>query len=379
LKPPATTSIINKQLIIVAHSARALAQSASRAGYEVIAVDGFADIDTQQACSACWCVPLKEGHFNVSKLTACLQVLYKKYPQSYVLLGPGGEFHTSFIELNLPNWPLLGNTSKTIRQVTEPTEFFAQLDQLNIPYPEISLTPAKPESGSWLCKSIYSCGGVGVAKIAHANERRTASYYWQREIIGVPISALVITDGRQYRIIGFNRQFVCHHSEQRPYVYSGAIANIELSEDITKKTRSYINKIISNFNLIGIFSLDMLLVEQALFVLEVNPRISSTYELYERIQDELNLVDAHIRVCEGDALCEFATMTALSGQRIVYAKQNGIAGGMTWPNWTSDQPNVNQSIQQGDPICSVFAVGDDYDSVHRRLEERAQQVLGLLY
>lgn len=378
MKQHAITSIANKRLIIVAHSARALAQSARRAGYEVIAVDGFADTDTQQACSACWHVPLTAGRFDSNKINACLQLLYKKYPQSHIVLGPGGEFYTSFIELNLPDWQVSGNTAETIQQVTQPALFFACLEQLQIPYPEISLSVDMPADGEWLRKSTQSCGGMGVLKVAHAEGLQARQYYWQRELTGVPISALVITDGQAYTIIGYNQQLVDGFSKQLPYVYSGAIANVSLDENNKIETNTYIRKLIDSFNLIGVFSLDMMLLDQTLVVLELNPRISSSYELYERIQPELNLVDAHIRVCECDALCEFAAMTGLAGQRIFYAKQDHKITNVTWPDWLSDRPNEEQSIAKNEPLCSVFASGDDMLAVQALLEKRVQQVPDIL-
>lgn len=379
LKLHASTSTVNKSLIIIAHSARALAQSAKRAGYyDVITIDGFADTDTQQACSQCWCIPLQAGQFNRSKVITCIRQLYLKHPRAQVLPGPGGEFYVSYIKNHLTGWQVLGCSAETIHQTVEPSLFFARLDQLHIPYPPVSLSADVPREGDWLRKSVSSCGGLGVIKNEPTEGLGDACYYWQQELPGRPVSALAISDGEDCRIIGFNQQMVRAISKQVPYAYAGAIANIELTEVNTIKTESYIKNIAKYFNMRGVFSLDMLLVDETLFILEVNPRISSTFELYQYIQPLLNLVDAHIRVCEGDALYDFEAVKGVAGEQIMYADQDYKIKQVAWPDWISDRPHTGQHVLQGEPLCSVFAQGDEVVIVQKQLQARVQQVPYLL-
>ena len=186
---------IQSKLIIVSHSARALAESATRAGHAVITVDGFADLDTLAVSNESWCLPLEGGEFVETKLQICLDHLQEEYPQAKVLLGAGAEHLARKIDNT--SWNLYGS-AEVIEYVTDPREFFSALDWESIPYPEKSFEEPASTAG-WLFKQSHSCGGVGV--------RRTQTSkpgYWQKEVAGEPISALCIADQNSVELIGVN-------------------------------------------------------------------------------------------------------------------------------------------------------------------------------
>ncbi|MFK7794208.1 MAG: ATP-grasp domain-containing protein [Gammaproteobacteria bacterium] len=375
----ANTSIKSNYLIIISHSARALSESASRAGWNVISVDGFADTDTLESCSECWCLPLNAGEFVRSQLETCLTKLKQRYPQAKVILGAGVENLASNIE-QFPSWQLCANSSKTTSQLKDPHIFFEALRKLQVEYPSVQYGTTKPESGNWLYKLSDSCGGMGVSREYIDNPQG----YWQQKIPGVAVSALCISDGQDVFCLGVNQQYSISSFGAYPYVYLGALANAEISPVIKEKTATYTDKIINHFKLKGVFSVDMVLVDQreqqGLYVLEVNPRISASFELYERINPGLNLVDAHIRVCEGERLSEIQLSNSQSAYLIVYAKNDClISDQLVWPPWVKDKPEGLRQISQHEPICSVYAdAGETDDSLYLLLQRRADEVISLI-
>ena len=119
--------------------------------------------------------------------------------------------------------------------------------------------------------------------------------------------------------------------------------------------------------------------EQKLYVLEINPRISASFELYERINPGLNLVDAHIRVCEGERLSDIQLSDSQSAYLIVYAKDDClISEHLVWPTWVKDKPEALRQISKHEPICSVYAdAGESDDSLYSLLQRRVDQVIDL--
>ena len=111
----ASTSTKSKFLIIIAHSARAIAESASRAGYKVVTIDGFADLDTLQVSLECWCLPLVNGAFLNSKLQQCINKVHTRYPAAKIILGAGAESLASVIE-SIEDWELVGSSSSCIQR-----------------------------------------------------------------------------------------------------------------------------------------------------------------------------------------------------------------------------------------------------------------------
>tara|TARA_R110002049_G_scaffold13509_2_gene58568 strand:+ start:202890 stop:203807 length:918 start_codon:yes stop_codon:yes gene_type:complete len=304
--------------------------------------------------------------------------LRERYPQAKVILGAGAEHLACDIE-KISGWALCANNLKVTTRIRDPRTFFDALDTLEIVYPDVNFKSA-PESRGWLYKLTDSCGGMGVSR-TYVDD---TSGYWQQEVPGQAVSALCISDGQDVTCLGINQQYSTSDFEGYPYVYQGALANVETNEFIKEKTTSYIAKLINYFNIKGVFSLDMIYSEsttqEALYVLEVNPRISASFELYERINPGLNLVDAHIRVCEGERLCEFELSQTRSAYLIVYAKDDYmISEQLVWPAWVKDKPEALRKISRHEPVCSVYADEEEAgDDLYSLLQRRADEVISLI-
>ncbi len=374
----ANTSIKSNFLIIISHSARALSESASQAGWDVISVDGFADTDTLKLSIECWCLPLVAGEFVESYIETCLVKLKQHYPQARVILGARAENLASHIEA-FSGWQLCASNSQVVARLRNPHTFFQGLTELSIPFPPVQFGSC-PNAGKWLFKLEDSCGGMGVRSEYIDN----VPGYWQQEISGLAISALCLSDGQEFVCLGVNQQYSISNFEGCPYVYQGALANVDTDPLIIEKTIGYIDKIIRYFNIVGVFSLDMILShqqgEETLYVLEINPRISASFELYERINTNLNLVDAHIRVCEGVRLSEIELSNSQSAYLIVYARDDClIAENMVWPEWVKDRPEGLRKISKHEPICSVYAdAGESDDSLYCLLQCRSEKVIRII-
>ena len=336
---------------------------------------------------------MQAGRFADAKLAACLSRLYTDYPQAKVMLGAGGEYQAAWIELHT-GWSLCGCGAGVVNAVTDPQRFFQGLDQLNVNYPSVEFNHAPPMPG-WLYKSAGACGGAGISRRHGRQDSRQnvnrpghRPGYWQREINGQAVSVLCIADHGSVQVIGFNRQYVCADSEALPCVYKGLIANIDLEEKSRDLIIDYVTLITNHFKLIGVFSVDLIVQAGAVFVLEVNPRISASYELYERIYSPLNLVDAHIRVCEGERFSKPRAGLRLSslelsdlkcGHFIVYARKDCIVPErLDWPPWAKDRPAPLTAIGRSQPVCSVHACAARRERVHDRLVAREKEIIGIL-
>jgi len=322
-------------------------------------------------------LPLVNGEFPTSKLYVCLDRLKKRYPQARVLLSAGAESLSDWVS-DQTDWGLCGTSAPSVQKINLPKPFFAALSEMDIPYPHVCFT-RKPDSGmySWLFKYSNTCGGVGVFR--EAGSQADNSAYWQQELSGEAISALFITDGTDVQCLGINQLHSCELMDNYPYIYLGATANKKVEYIFNEKIISYADKIINYFKLKGVFSLDMILCtedqDNDIYVLEVNPRLSATYELYERINPGLNLVDEHIRVCEGERLSKLTLSNAMSAYRIVYAQRDCMVGAnVDWPFWSKDIPEAGRQVLCHEPISSVYADEAEGD-IRQLLDEREKAIL----
>ncbi len=271
------------------------------------------------------------------------------------------------------NSVLFGNSSDSLRQCKNPEKFFSTLDQNSIPYPETSFKLIANSSGPWLLKHATSTGGLGVSGNQVYSDVNKDSYY-QRKIDGLNFSLLFLANGKEIKALGFNSLWSERLGEKFPYAYSGAINSVELTEEQQSIAIRYATIITKAFNLIGLNSIDYILSNNNIYVLEVNPRIPATYELYETKHGDL--LKEHIDVCITHELAPSQPSHLLRAHAIVYAQENvQIPKDFVWPLWTADRPYPEQWVQQYDPVCSVFSGGKNVVQVRQMIHTRKKIIL----
>lgn len=277
-------------------------------------------------------------------------------------------------------WTVCGDHT-ALSKILEPQQFFAGLDALAIPHPETRFT--RPERHhAWLSKIRNSCGGMGVRRNAELSAD-SEHCYWQQEISGVPISALCLAQVSGVTCIGINRQFVNHRlSPDYPYIFAGLYINYQIGHAAASIIDEYLNAVANYFNYTGVFSLDMIYAHEGIYVLEMNPRISASFELYEEVNPELNLVDAHIRVCDRERSFQVPSLVARSrAYRIVYASADlRIPESISWPEWVKDRPASKSHVAKGDPLCSVHCSSHELtiDNTLALLDQQECELLELV-
>ena len=122
----------------------------------------------------------------------------------------------------------------------------------------------------------------------------------------------------------------------------------------------------------------MIVINSDLFVLEINPRVSATYALYEQLRPSTNLIDAHIRVCEGERLSPLDSALEQCAYAIVFADQDTIVPPLDWPEWVSDRPEVGRSIRKYEPVCSVYTLFEQGEDLYNMAQIKGQKILSLI-
>lgn len=364
-----------KKLIVAAASARGYAQAAAACGYEVIALDAFADADTQAVCAQTFKLKFNDNLVDIAD--------FKRVFTGLNLAKIDGFLYGSLFD-NCPDllaWVservrIIGNAPEVLKHAKD-FSFFALLDDLNIAHPEVRLSPPKVLE-DWLSKQIGGTGGTHI-KLAHQAGLHFAnpSDYFQKKQAGTSISMLFVADGKIARTIGFNQQFVAPTVEL-PYRFAGAVSNITLQPNIHAAFEHAAQKLTKALSLRGLNNLDALLDGENLWILELNPRLSATFDLYE------NLMPLHLQGCASD-LAGFLTQNKTSkAQLILYADDPfEIPADFAWTSWAADIPSAEGSVSSvkisaNAPICSVFAQADNAESARTLVLQRAQKLREML-
>src|SRR5689334_10788571 len=207
-------SELDRELVVIAISGRALAQSARRGAYQVRVLDVFADSDTQAAGPAISIARKRSFTLDPALMFAALE------PAAGAIVLPGSGFERSpqWLDRLAQTGTLAGNDADIVRALKEPLFFTQIMQAVGFSVPETRLDPPAEASG-WLHKEIGAAGGLPVRSAA--GSQHDASRYYQRVVPGRPLSATFLADGERAYLLGYNLQSIAAVGAS-PYCYVGA-------------------------------------------------------------------------------------------------------------------------------------------------------------
>ena len=345
-----------------------LAASAVRAGFRCIAIDLFADTDTRSIAD---CVQLSS--FQESLMLPPLSDLCAKFGRLPLVYGSGIDTRPKLLEKIARYVRPLGNSPAVLDRLQAPKKFFAVLDRLQIPYPEVRFSrPCDPRS--WLYKIPYTEGGFGV--LPAVRYRGGGCGYFQKKIESRPFSVSFIANQREARILGFNTQSTAASDGGFPYRFSGIINRAFLSREQKAVLSRHVDTLVGSLGLTGFHSLDFLIEDSRCLVLEVNPRPCASLMLYDRDFDS-GLLNAHIRAVEAFELPEaVGGSRRVRGLEIVYAPRALVLNqALRWPSWVVDRPAPGTRLSAGDALLTVTAAASSRKAVVSLLALRRHAIL----
>lgn len=376
-----------KSLLVIALSARPYVEAAKRAGYAVTAIDGFADKQTVEFADKTIVVAFDRNGFEADALLRAIQKLDASQYLGFVY-GSGLDAQPELLDKIASVIPLVGNSAASVKAVKTASSFFATLKQCNIAYPLVFDSLTGMHADSYLTKFAGGCGGTHIKlagiKLAGQGDKLPANHYYQQYVDGRSVSLLFLANGTQAEVVGFNAQWLSP-SVEMPFRYGGAVSHIVLPQAIQQKLMDAAERLSRAFDLVGLNSLDAIVQDDHVYVLEINPRLSATVELYT----ESRLLDLHVQASLGqlDHVSHFNRLATQSkAHAIVYAPFDMmIPATFDWPDWTVDTPYHDSQAQAQTieivaeaPVCSVLAEADDADTAKQLAQTRVKMLLNLL-
>jgi methenyltetrahydromethanopterin cyclohydrolase len=327
-----------------------LAQAAKNAGLKPLVIDLFADLDTQTYALDFQQIP----DLTIDSLTPAVDYFIQHYPVNQLIYGSGFEQYPASLCYLQTRLNLLGNTPDTFNRVQNKVNFFAVLDNLNIPYPETLFTPPKDKQ-NWLIKPNTGQGGVDIQRLRNTNQGLNSNVYWQKYQHGSQHSVLFLANGQQVQIIGFNSQWTTRLSDSAEFIFAGIINHCPLNKKHQHQIIDWLIKLIPVFQLKGLNSLDFIHADGQSYILEINPRPPASMQLYNA-----DLLRRHIMTAspqqDWQSCLQSTAQSGYTGYQIVYAKQDiQIPPDYLWQTGCADLPAAGAMCKTGQPICSIIA------------------------
>jgi len=357
-------------VIVVGHSARALAASAKRAGFAPLSVDVFGDEDTRKMSVAAILLEGGLSHgLTLDHVVSAVETLVRAYDPIGLVYGSGFEHQPETIAAIGGMTRIFGNDAETIKRVKDPHALAQLCDALGISHPPIaSAPPEQPER--WLRKRRGGAGGAHISA-ATATSAAPPDCFFQRRVPGQSISALFAANGKRAAIIGLSAQWTAP-TLASPFRYGGAAGPIEVGAAHADEIACAVASITSEFCLIGINSADFIVSANAVWLIEINSRPGATLDVFE--PDEDSLLEVHIAGCEG-RLMPLPTNLAFKAAEVVYAPFDIVSpAGLNWPDWTADRPSPGTRVAADDPLCTTLASGPTVDLARICASDRAQHI-----
>jgi predicted ATP-grasp superfamily ATP-dependent carboligase len=158
---------------------------------------------------------------------------------------------------------------------------------------------------------------------------------------------LFLADGMRASILCISRQWTSP-TERYPFRYGGAAFPWP---DPPEAIPDAVGKLTRALALRGLNSLDMLIEDDRVTVLEVNPRPSASMDLAPNAP----WLRWHIEAARGKIPPATMRATPARAASIAYAPRRLTIPDRDWPAWTRDRPMPGQTVAENEPLCSVLA------------------------
>ena len=374
------------RVLVAGFSARAAAESAANAGFEVTSVDAFSDLDQHPDVRT---VTMPAGtRFTaaaVARAAADIECDAVAYLANF-------ENHPAAVEALARGRTLWGNPPDVLRRVRNPKVLAETLRRRGFETPLVRLkadttydddnaryvVSGFPWTTRWLMKPLASGGGRGIRR--WRSEVLPRGYYLQERIDGTPGSIVFVAAGGRAVPLGISRQLVGDEAfGASGFQYCGTIlGDTPFEEALMTDAVALASAVAEEFGLVGMNGIDFIARDGVPYVVEVNPRWCASMELVERVCG-VSVFGAHAAACADGRLPDPVARRgpAVVGKAIVFARGDACVGDPR--SWLADRvvrdvPHPGQRIPQGSPVCTVFAWGADAAACHAALAARAQRI-----
>lgn len=393
-------SISDRQrLVVVGASVRSAAQRANLLGIDVVAIDQFGDRDLKAIAQVHSLQSLFDrGDLSWCKGDGC---------QTALLLCGGMENRSETIQRLIGHGLVCGLTPETLSELRAP-EFWARwANDSGVFWPETSCNaPNGPQISNdgdhqrrdaWLVKSRTSAGGLGVR--VWKGEACESFEYLQRSVAGDVLGVTFVNLGEKSHLVGCMRSWTNgEYWGPSPFIYRGNVGPVRLEIDEQIRLTEFANRVREASGLRGVWQADFVRNQAGWWLLEINPRWSSSMELLEVIYD-ISLVALHMTAVLGiteskispidwnehSARCARQTSPVI-GKVVRYAsydlcpdqsmldrwwdaRWDGTVSSLLEKNRLADIPGDASMILKGYPICTEFAIGNSVAEITERLQQ----------
>ncbi|MGY8731149.1 MAG: ATP-grasp domain-containing protein [Pirellulales bacterium] len=371
-------------LLIIGASARAAVASARQSSWAIHAMDMFGDIDTRA-----------QSNFQLlnNYPTDCISLLPDVQPDAICVTG-AMENHPNVLQELTTRGTLLAPAVDQIARMRDPFDLQAVLASSRFQYPRTfaSNEPLPLDETQWLKKPIASAAGQGIHAIDNTHTSSLdPTMIIQERIPGRHISAGFLMHPAHTELLGCTEQLLGHSEFQASkYQYCGSIGPLHVPASINRQILELGKFLQLEYGLRGLIGVDLILHDEQLWLIEINPRYTASMELFESQYDR-SMIQLHLDSFSSKP----ANFNCINHAKIHYGKAILFARTTTQipiefhPIWqaalncrcptVADLPAIGATVLAGHPLFTIFARSESTAETKAKLQRQATAFYNRLY
>lgn len=385
------------KVLVIGFNSRPIAQSAVKAGFKVVCVDYWGDLDLRELSLDLISIldqtpgdELKRKRKSLDQFISSIKLMKERHEDlEFALIGSGFDDFPEFWKKVNELVPVMGNDHGAIERSRNWRSLFRLLENLGIPFPDTKIV--KGEAGllkgaselgyPLVLKPLRGSGGRG--KILISKEEQIPiglkrEYMIQKFIDGTDASASFVANGDKFSLLSINEQLIGTSWLNSPgrFTYCGNVVPLSTYKELWGEICELLSSLVPRLMLKGSNGLDFVLKDGVPYVMEINPRFQGSLECIEEAF-KVNLVDLHLSSLRGE-LKDIGPPTCFSCRGILFSQRDLKLKDLRGHNYVRDISVPGILMRRSTPICSIFASGKSRENVILTVRRRAEEVLRFL-
>jgi len=354
---------VKGRVLVAGFATRHVAQSASRAGYEVCTVDHFCDQDLL------WHTKDREKFEDLADLPGAIDRICRRHTFDFFVPTSGAELLTTPV-------PLMGTPPAAIRKLMDKLETQHFFESLDVPVPRIipdGEFPAmvKPRSGA---------GGWRNAVISNDREMvawrelyEQVPHIRQEMVKGIAASVCCLATGSRALAVTTNEQVLRGGSGESAFGFAGSVT--PFSHPCAAEMTVLAERIAAASGGVGTIGIDFVIGDTGPVAIEVNPRFQGTADTVE-MACGCSLFDLHMDACRGILPPARPQARQVAARKILFADRDiTISTDLSGlREFVSDIPWPGTFFEEEQAIVSVCGWGPDRTSALAMLDKHITTV-----
>ena len=341
---------MRKAVLIINTHTEYLATQAEKLGYKTFCIDGFNQNNLNK---------ISRQNF----LKKFIKKIQKDYKSIKLIYGSGLEDKPHTYKILDSEVDVQGNSFEMLEHCNDILKLEKALNISGLHIPKTSFRPLD-RTIKTIVKPLQGFGGLHISFASKNNKNN----YYQEFIPGKTFSISFFRNKKKFFFLGFNQLFTLKEFPTSPFIHAGAM-NISRIKKSTKIKKS-IEIFSSLIDLQGYNTIDFKIYKNKVFVIDINPRITSTFRIYNELYAN-GLLKSQINLKNGGMKVNYPKLKKFYGfihmfSRSNFTFYNKIQGDSSITNL----PLEGEFIKKDSPVFTINFLSDSPSKVIKSLKKR---------